>query len=100
MFFFCRTNIFSNTFSETLAWENTITKDFAILLNTKIEFEDVVVFKDKIIKNEDVRVGYVGDREVFAYTFFGPRKEFLLITNNTDALQSLITRFSTKLLEQ
>ncbi len=99
-FLLLRTNIFSNTFSETLDWENTIASDFAVFLNTKIEFENKVVFKDKIIKNEDVRVGYVDDKEVFAYTFFGPRKEFLLITNNTDALQSLITRFSTKLLEQ
>lgn len=79
---------------------NNSAKDFSPLLHTTIAFEDVVYFKDKIIKNEDTRVGYVGEREVFAYTFFGPKKELLLIAPNTDVLSSLIVRFSTKLLEQ
>lgn len=99
-FLLLKTKVFSNTFAETYAWEKTMAKDFTNFLGTDVKFEDTVIFKDKIIKNEDVRVAYVGDREVFAYTFFGPKKELLLITKNTDTIGSLVTRFTTKLLEQ
>jgi hypothetical protein len=99
-FILLKTKAFSTTFAETLSWEKTMAKDFANFLGVEIAFEDTVVFKDKIIKNEDVRVAYLGDKEVFAYTFFGPKKELLLITSNTETLSNLITRFTTKLLEQ
>ncbi len=99
-FLLLKTKIFSSTFSHMLLWEKTLGKDFRQMMGFLLGDEEKVVFKDKIIKNEDVRVGYSGDREVIAYTFFGPKKEFLLIAPKQETIQSLLGRFTTKLLEQ
>ncbi len=99
-FLLLKTKVFSNTFSQMLIWEKTLGKDFKEMLGYSLGEDEKLTFKDKIIKNEDVRVGYSGEREVLAYTFFGPKKEFLLITSKQDTIQSLLGRFTTKLLEQ
>lgn len=99
-FILLKTKVFSNTFSQLLVWEKTFAADFKNLLGVQIGEGEKVTFKDKIIRNEDVRIGSIGDREVIAYTFFGSKKEFLLITAKADTLSSLLGRFSKKLLEQ
>ncbi len=99
-FILLKTKVFSNTFSQMLVWEKKMGKDFKSMLGYLLSEDEQVTFKDKIIKNEDVRVGYSGDTEVISYAFFGPKKEFLLIASKQDTIQSLLGRFTTKLLEQ
>ncbi len=99
-FILLKSKVFSNTFSQMLVWEKTITKDLKSILALESDEETKIIFKDKIIKNEDVRTAYAQEREVVSYVFFGPKKEFLLIAKKQDTLQSLLGRFTTKLLEQ
>lgn len=99
-FILFRTRVFSNTFSQMLSWEPLMAESLSKLLIIPLDPQIPVVFKDVIIKNEDVRVGYAQDKEVIAYTFFGHKKELLLITKDTETMQILLNRFTKKLLEQ
>jgi hypothetical protein len=99
-FILLKSKVFSNTFSQMLLWEKTLAVDLKELLKIPLGEDEKTTFKDKIIKNEDVRIGVSNEQEVIAYSFFGPRKEFLLITSNTETMESLLGRFTTKLLEQ
>ncbi len=99
-FILLKSKVFSNTFSQMLVWEKTLAVDFKELLGVPLTEGEKTTFKDKIIKNEDVRVGVSKEQEVIAYSFFGPRKEFLLITSDIETMESLLGRFTTKLLEQ
>lgn len=99
-FLLLKTKVFSNTFSQMLTWEETLAENFALFLKIPLDPQIRIVFKDVIIKNEDVRVGYAKDKEVIAYTFFGHKKELLLITKDTETMQTLLNRFTKKLLEQ
>lgn len=99
-FLLLKTKVFSNTFSHMLDWEETLAENLALFLKIPLDPQIRIVFKDVIIKNEDVRVGYAKDKEVIAYTFFGHKKELLLITKDTETMQTLLNRFTKKLLEQ
>lgn len=99
-FLLLKTKVFSNTFSQMLAWESALAENFALLFKIPLDPQVPIVFKDVIIKNEDVRVGYAKDTQVIAYSFFGHKKELLLITKDTETMQTLLNRFTKKLLEQ
>jgi hypothetical protein len=100
-FLLMKTKVFSNTFSSTLDWESKMVDDLRPFIKSQNEEGSQVLFKDVVIKNEDVRVGFdKEEKEVIAYSFFGHKKEYLLIAPNSDVIGSLISRFTKKLLEQ
>lgn len=100
-FILLRTTAFGNTFAATLEWEKTLTQDLNQLLDIHKNPGDEPIFKDKIIKNEDTRILYDTDgNAIVGYTFFGPKKELLLIAKDEATLGTLIERFTEKKVRQ
>jgi hypothetical protein len=90
-------NFFQNTFAGLIQWERTMPDDLKeFLLNTGVDQDSGNVtlrgqFKDKIVKNKDVRE-YVAENGyiIFLYSFISNDK--LVVTNSEQALEEIITR--------
>ena len=85
-------NFFQNAFAGMIEWEKNIPTDLKeFLYNNNNQFTLKGVYKDKIIKNKDVRE-YVSDNDhvIFLYSFLSNDK--MIITNNEIALENIIIR--------
>ncbi len=99
-FIVLKTTAFANTFAGALLWEKTMYQDLKDFFGIE-KIEEEIVFKDKIIKNEDTRILKKNDgTDVLSYTFFGSKKELMLITRKSETLGTLIERFTTKKIKQ
>lgn len=99
-FIVLKTTAFANTFAAALSWEKTMYQDLKDFFGIE-KIEEDISFKDKIIKNEDTRIMKKADGiDVLSYTFFGPKKELMLITRKSEILGTLIERFTTRNIKQ
>jgi len=77
-------------FGGMLNWEKNMPTDIDFMLQ-KSTVSPVPVFKDKIIKNNHVRLLQTDGKTVLLYTFLN--SQFLIITDNEKALEEIIERF-------
>ncbi len=90
-------NFFQNTFAGLIQWEKTLPEDLRqYTLTSNVTDDGEIVgtrgqYKDKIIKNKDVRE-YIAENGhiIFLYSFIS--NDRLIITNSEEALEEIITR--------
>ncbi len=83
---------FDNAFSGILKWEKNIFEDIGFLSNKKVSKDEVLAFKDKIIKNQNVRILENAEGTVLLYSFFN--KKFLIITEDTKTFEEIVRQFT------
>ncbi|MDD3662923.1 MAG: hypothetical protein PHT84_03590 [Candidatus Pacebacteria bacterium] len=95
LFLMIKINDYEPAFAGMLEWEKTILGDlfsfFQINIKEKDNYLFEKTFKDIMIKNKDVRVLYDDNNQGVLYYFF-PSKEHLVITDNQEAIEEIITR--------
>ena len=85
-------NFFQNTFAGMIEWEKNIPEDIKdYLYSGTNQFTLKGTYKDKIVRNKDVRE-YISDNDhvIFLYSFLSNDK--LIITNDELALENIIIR--------
>ena len=85
-------NFFQNTFAGMIEWEKDIPNDLKdYLFDNSTQFTLKGTYKDKIVRNKDVRE-YISDNDhiIFLYSFLSNDK--MIITNDEQALENIITR--------
>lgn len=86
---------FQNAFPGMLTWETTLSFDLADLFVTAEEVKSIgsaSVFTDVVYRNKDARALVSGEKPVLLYSFL--EREYLIITDEPDALQALIDRLT------
>ena len=86
---------FENAFAGMLSWEPNMARDLAPLLGTTDLLKVInpaYVFKDVIVRNKDVRMLEASSTPVILYSFFD--NQMLIITEDIDAIQTLIDRLT------
>ncbi len=85
-------NFFQNTFAGMIEWEKNIPEDLKdFLFDNTTQFTLKGSYKDKIVRNKDVRE-YISENDhiIFLYSFLSNDK--LIITNDEQALENIILR--------
>jgi hypothetical protein len=94
LFIITTNNFFQNTFAGLIQWEKTMPDDLKQYLYSGSDVEDFTIrgkYKDKIIKNKDVRE-YVADNGHISFLYSFISNDKLVITNSEDALEEIVTR--------
>lgn len=92
LFVISTNNFFQNAFAGMIEWEKNIPTDLKeYLYNNNNQFTLKGKYKDKIVKNKDVRE-YVSDNDhiIFLYSFLSNDK--MIVTNDEVALENIIIR--------
>lgn len=85
-------NQYDNTFAGMIRWEKNMARDLNfIALEENANETGAIVFKDKIIKNQNARVAETKKGEILIYTFIN--RNFIIITDSQEALEEIIRRF-------
>jgi len=85
-------NQYDNTFAGMIRWEKTIVRDLNFIAGGENTNETgLIVFKDKIIKNQSARVAETEKGGILIYTFLN--RNFIIITDTQEALEEIIRRF-------
>jgi hypothetical protein len=94
LFIITTNNFFQNTFAGLIQWEKTMPEDLKQYLYYDSNSQDFTIrgqYKDKIIKNKDVREYVTENGHVnFLYSFISNDK--LVITDSEYALEEIITK--------
>ena len=94
VFIITTNNFFQNTFAGLIQWEKTMPQDLKEYLYSGSDIEDFTIrgqYKDKIIKNKDVRE-YVADNGHISFLYSFISNDKLVITNSENALEEIIAR--------
>jgi hypothetical protein len=94
VFIITTNNFFQNTFAGLIQWEKTMPEDLKQYLYTESNNQDFTIrgqYKDKIIKNKDVRE-YVADNGHISFLYSFISNDKLVITDSEDALEEIITK--------
>ncbi len=83
--------MYSNVFSGMLRWEKDMSQDLNFILNGEIKTKPIV-FKDKIIQNQNTRIIEENGEIVLLYTIFN--KNYLIITGDTKTLEAVINQIA------
>jgi hypothetical protein len=94
VFIITTNNFFQNTFAGLIQWEKTMPEDLKQYLYSDSNNQDFTIrgqYKDKIIKNKDVREYVTENGHIsFLYSFISNDK--LVITDSEYALEEIITK--------
>lgn len=94
LFIITTNNFFQNTFAGLIQWEKTMPQDLKEYLYSASDIKDFTIrgqYKDKIIKNKDVRE-YVAENGHISFLYSFISNDKLVITNSENALEEIITR--------
>ncbi len=93
LFVITTNNFFQNTFAGIIQWEKTMPQDLKLYTTNQNDgnFTLKGLYKDKIIKNKDVRE-YVLDNGHINYLYSFVSNDKLVITDSEDALDEIIIR--------
>lgn len=94
LFIITTNNFFQNAFAGLIQWEKTMPEDLKTYIYSESNVEDFTIrgqYKDKIIKNKDVRE-YVSDNGHISFLYSFISNDKLVITNNEEALEEIIIR--------
>jgi len=84
---------YNNTFAGMLKWEKNILQDLSFLINEQSlsSTSTISAFKDKIIKNQNVRAVEKDRGIIFLYSIFNGK--YVIITDSEKVLGEIIDRF-------
>ncbi len=94
VFIITTNNFFQNTFAGLIQWEKTMPEDLKQYLYSDSNNQDFTIrgqYKDKIIKNKDVRE-YVADNGHISFLYSFISNDKLVITDSEEALEEIITK--------
>jgi len=95
LFIITTNNFFQNTFAGLIQWEKTMPDDLKQYLYSELDIQNSFTirgqYKDKIIKNKDVRE-YISDNGHISFLYSFISNDKLVITNSEDVLEEIITR--------
>lgn len=95
LFLMIKIDDYEPAFAGMLEWEKNMLGDLFSFFQINIKESDNYLFeksfKDIMIKNKDIRVLYNDNNQGVLYYFF-PNKEHLVITDNQESIEEIITR--------
>ena len=82
---------YERMFGEMLNWEKTMPEDLAPIFNTALPVGKISPFKDRLLKNNAVRIYESENGANLLYTIFN--RKYIIITDSSEALEEVIRRF-------
>lgn len=82
---------YERTFGAMLAWEKTMPSDLNPVFNTAFPENKTSLFKDRLIKNNAVRIYESENGSNLLYTIFN--RKYIIIADSSEALEETIRRF-------
>jgi len=82
---------YDSAFAGMLKWEKHLPEDLSFMVRDEAAPEEEAEFKDKIIKNQSVRIIEKNGESLLLYSIFN--EKYIIITENAGALQEIIQQF-------
>lgn len=82
---------YERMFGEMLNWEKTMSQDLNPIFNTTFSGGKTSLFKDRLLKNNAVRIYESENGSNLLYTIFN--RKYIIITDSSEALEEVIRRF-------